>query len=235
MSNKIKIYTASFFASLIFVIGMLSSKLNMYDLYSSNCNKDVSISLFKEKLFSNLPMLTKSITSAQMIYMDLNKTFINKKNMIIFFNQVHGAVTLFENKSFIEFNNKTILSNLSNDPCPYKFLIKKNLETSNFIIANNLKKYVFFILLSEEDNMYNKNKVSYSEIKFDQEYLVVKNNSNKTEIIFFSDFIKKESTTKLLYLILKRDYLLFINVILLFNFLIFYLYKIMSLKKNEKI
>jgi hypothetical protein len=233
MSNKIKIYTGSFFASLIFVIGMLSFKLNMYDLYSSNCNKDVSISLFKEKLFSNLPFLTESITSAQMIYMvkDLNKIFINKKNMIIFSNQVHGAVTLFENKSSIEFNYKTILSNLSNAPCSYKFLIKKNLETSNFIIANNLKKYVFFILLSKENNMNNKNKVSYSEIKFYQEYLVVKNNSKKTEIIFFSDFIKRESTTKLLYLILKRDYLLFINVILLFNFLIFYLYKIMSLKK----
>jgi hypothetical protein len=232
MSNKIKIYSGFFFASIIFVIGILCFKLNMYDLYSTNCTKNVSINLFKNKLFSNLPILTKSISSRDINSnaTNFNKIFINKENMIFFNNQVAEATTFFENKSFIEFNNQTRLFYTTEDPCSYKFLIKKNIQTSDLIIANNLKKYVFFILLSERNN-----KASYSEIKFYREYLVVKNNSKKSEIIFFSDFIKRESLIKLLYLILKRDFFLFINVILLFNCLIFFLYKLRSSKKNEKI
>lgn len=237
MSNKIKIYSGFFFASIIFTIGVLYFKLNMYDLYSTNCTKNVSITLFKNKLFSNLPILTKSINSWDINsnVTDLNKIFINKKNMISFINQVAEAATFFENKSFIEFNNQTILLNTQKDPCSYKFLIKKNIQTSDVIIANNLKKYVFFILLLETNNININNKSSYSKIKFYQEYLVVKNNSNKSEIIFFSDFIKRESLIKMLYLILKRDFSLLINVILLFNYLIFCLYKLRFAKKNEKI
>ena len=78
MSNKIKIYSGFFFASIIFVIGVLCFKLNMYDLYSTNCTKNVSITLFKNKLFSNLPNLTKSISSWDINsnVTDLNKIFI---------------------------------------------------------------------------------------------------------------------------------------------------------------
>lgn len=160
----------------------------------------------------------------------LIKFLLKKKNMIFFINQVAEAATFFENKSFIEFNNETILLSEQRDLYSNNFLIKKNIQTSNLIIANNIKKYVFFILLEETNKINNKNKASYSEIKFYQEYLVVKNNSNRSEIIFFSDFIKKESLIKMLCLILKRDFSLLINVILLFNCLIFCLYKLSFVK-----
>lgn len=59
----------------------------MYDLYSTNCTKNVSKTLFKNKLFSNLPILTTSISSWDINsnVTDLNKIFIEKKKYDFFY------------------------------------------------------------------------------------------------------------------------------------------------------
>jgi hypothetical protein len=232
MSSKIQIYASFFFTTIFLIIAIFLFQLNKYDIYTSSCNKDFSISAFKKSLFENVKLLTYNVDAKYVNYnsKNLNKIIIDEKNAEYFLNQVVNAVTAHEKKKFISFRSGFFLSNSSNVACPYHFMIDKNLETPNSVIANNLKKYVFFIVTEENIN-YNY-KAYFSEIKFYDEYLVLKNNFYQSEIIYFSELLKKNNLAENSYIFLKRDFFIIINVILFVNFLVFCIHKLISSKKK---